>query len=86
MGEELEAQRGAVIHPKSHRHSVAEPGLCCAAGIVCPSKRGTQRHSGLGTGQCCSMSKELSDDVGDDMSAVFKYLQGFSVWEAVTLF
>lgn len=31
------------------------------------------------------MSKEVSDDIGDDKRAVSKYLQGFSVWEAVTV-
>lgn len=32
------------------------------------------------------MSTEVLDDIGEDMRTAFKYLQGFSVWEAVTLF
>lgn len=35
-----------------------------------------------GTGQCSVVSKGVSDGIKDGMGAVFKYLQGFSVWEA----
>lgn len=62
-----------MTHPKSHRDSVAE-SLHCAGGPVCPQQAGTATDV-----------QKVPDEVGDDMRAVFKYLQGFSVWEAAAL-
>lgn len=73
MNKDPEAQRGEVIHPESRRHSVAEPSLHCAAGIVSPAGRGHNRINDL-EGQCYVVATEVLDDLGDDMRAVFKYL------------
>lgn len=46
MNEDPGAQRGDVTRPKSHRHSAAEPTLCCWDSM-CPAGRGHNRITDL---------------------------------------
>lgn len=75
-----------MTHPKSHRGSVAEENLCCVVGeSIFLAGRG---RSGINALEQASvvLCPKGSDDFGDDMKAVFRYLQGLSVWEAAALF
>lgn len=73
-----------MTHPKSHRDSVAE-SLHCAGGPVCPQQAGTATELTPWNRPVSFHVQKVPDEVGDDMRAVFKYLQGFSVWEAAAL-
>lgn len=55
-------------------------------GLVSANRQVPQWGERLGEGQCCAVPKGVLDDVKDDVRAVFKYLQGFSSWEAAALF